>query len=149
MAGLPKKYAKMGFKKGWKAYKASKSGSKTQKTNRRKSNVAKAKNGHKKKSLRQKVNEAKSAAMGAVDAATDIVAAFGIPTASAVTKYVSGAPPLEVIDEWTKHYTGFSFQPGADNSLASVGLRLFRGYGPYGMKKGVQKLLSYAGARWK
>ena len=47
--GLPKKYAKMGFKKGWKAYKATKKGKKTaKKRNPRKRNVkktAKRKNG--------------------------------------------------------------------------------------------------------
>lgn len=34
-AGLPKKYAKMGFKKGWKAYKASKGGRKRKATTRK------------------------------------------------------------------------------------------------------------------
>ena len=47
--GLPKKYAKMGFKKGWKAYKATQKGKKTaKKRNPRKRNVkktAKRKNG--------------------------------------------------------------------------------------------------------
>ena len=39
--GLPKKYAKMGFKKGWKAYKASQKASKSTKTKKGGSKVAK------------------------------------------------------------------------------------------------------------
>lgn len=37
MAGLPKKYAKLGFKKGWKAFKASKSISKTKRSTKSRS----------------------------------------------------------------------------------------------------------------
>ena len=46
--GLPPEFAKMGFKKGWKAFKASKAGKKTSKTRTPKRNVkktAKRKNG--------------------------------------------------------------------------------------------------------
>jgi len=50
MAGLPKKYAKMGFKKGWKAYKALKS--KAPKATRKKT-ATKAKMAEKRKSYKK------------------------------------------------------------------------------------------------
>lgn len=46
MAGLPKKYAKMGFKKGWKAYKASKKGTKTKAKSKKSRSRPKAKGGN-------------------------------------------------------------------------------------------------------
>jgi hypothetical protein len=108
--GLPAKYAKMGFKKGWKAYKASKSGRKSTKkkspkgkhTIKRRTYMARKKrNGKRKQGI----------VSLAVNAATLGIALA--PMAIRVKDHLIGGDWQGFADGMMKDYTGISMSPEA------------------------------------
>lgn len=115
MAGLPKKYAKMGFKKGWKEYKKSLANRKTNKRGTPKRKIVKVKRKVAKKQKRRKRDKRIPFSV-AVGLATSVVAAPAYGWSSPMQAIQDGKPDLAV-QSFIRSWTGVALPMGGQEAL--------------------------------
>jgi len=137
LTGLPKKYAKMGFKEGWRAFKASK---KKRRSNPQKTTKRKVRRMARRKSRRRRKTT--------IPVALVVGASAG--AIEPITKLVQGASPYDVASWILAHYTGYkTWDSSFDiNELAKGMLPLVAGafvHKLVGGTLGVNRALGQAG----
>ena len=123
--GLPKKYAKMGFKRGWRAYKAAKGRGRTK---RRKASTRRPRAS--KRRVRRTVKR-KGGSMGRRYHIAPILGLAAYPVSTALAGWQSGAPWDQTVSAIASGYVGYDMSTGefrTDRMALNYGA-IFAGWG--------------------